>query len=83
MKPRLLACVFLAHSNSLLRRATALEDADRLGTYVTGIPIYRTIGNTNTVQVSLGGQSLDLTLCESYWRHKETGSDVLNLTTYR
>ena len=47
-----------------LAQTTAIEDADRLGTYLTGLPIYRTAGNTNTVEVSIGGQDLNLTLCE-------------------
>lgn len=45
-------------------QARAIKDADRLGVYLTGIPIYRTLGNTNVVQVSMDGQKLNLTLCE-------------------
>jgi hypothetical protein len=47
-----------------IREATAIKDADRLGVYLTGVPIYRTLGNTNVVQVSTDGQKLNLTLCE-------------------
>lgn len=49
-----------------LLQVTAFDDASRLGKYITGIPIYRTIGNTNAVQVSLEGQNLNLTLCELF-----------------
>ena len=49
---------------SRLAHTMAADDTIRLGTYLTGIPIYRTVGNTNAVQVSIGGQDLNLTLCE-------------------
>lgn len=49
-----------------LLQVTAFDDASRLGKYVTGIPIYRTVGNTNAVQAVLNGQNLNLTLCELF-----------------
>lgn len=62
MKVAVVAGVLLAIP--LSRQVGAADDASRLGTSLTGIPIYRSVGNTNTVQVWLGGQGLNLTLCE-------------------
>lgn len=65
MRPTMQTLCFWSFVVSRLARTMAIDDSARLGTYLTGIPIYRTVGNTNTVQISLNGQDLNLTLCES------------------
>lgn len=61
------ASPLLLLASRYLHLVTAADDASRLGKSLTGLPIYRTIGNTNAVQVSFDGQDLNLTLCK-FWR---------------
>lgn len=66
MKPTIRHISIYAFLLRQFGQAIAAQDIDeaRLGIYLTGIPVYRTVGNTNAVQVSIDGQDLNLTLCE-------------------
>lgn len=50
--------------------ASISNDRDRLGTHLTGIPLYRTPGNINVVKLGLGTpeqSGISLGVCESHW----------------
>lgn len=54
----------------LTSAASIANDRDRLGTHLTGIPLYRTPGNANVVKLGLGTpeqSGISLSVCESHW----------------
>lgn len=66
-----LLALLLATVPPFTSAASIANDRDRLGTHLTGIPLYRTPGNLNVVKLGLGTpeqSGISLGVCESRMR---------------